>query len=268
MTAPALPLADIAQQLSQKQSEIEALRLAYEQRLQGLQQRKQELEAELRELDTEIRVATKKGSSAVSVAAPAPQVRRQLKAAVAVPELAAKQTLFELLVAIVGEKGRPVKVAELVDELVRREYPTTSTNLPKMIGIKVADLVNRGLLKRAEGEEGVTLPQAKAASKKPAKAAATQKTASNGHVSGNGSSTAKPRKLEGLSLREVLGVLLSESKKPMKAKDLATQALARGYKTKSETFVDVVWTALGQMKDVENVHGEGYRLKRAATKAK
>src|SRR5262245_51733305 len=46
MTAPTLPLADLAQQLSQKQFAVEALRLEYEQRLQGLRQRKDELETE------------------------------------------------------------------------------------------------------------------------------------------------------------------------------------------------------------------------------
>jgi hypothetical protein len=47
------------------------------------------------------------------------------------------------------------------------------------------------------------------------------------------------------------------------ARDLAEQVLATGYKTKSKTFTDVVWTALGQLEGVENVTGEGWRLKKA-----
>ena len=54
----------------------------------------------------------------------------------------------------------------------------------------------------------------------------------------------------------------------MKAHDLATQALAAGYTTRSKTFINVIWTALGQMKDVENVPGQGFRLKQRSAKAK
>ena len=191
MTATALQLADLAQQLSQKQSEIEALRRAYEQRLQGLQRRKEELETELRQVDTEIQAATRRGTPAATASKPAPQHRRQPKAAPTPAKPAAKQTLLELLVAIVREKGRPVKVAELADELVRRKYPTTSTNLPKMVGIKVADLINKGILKRDKGQEGVTLVHAKNASTTPAKPAASKKAGSNGQASRNGSTAAQ-----------------------------------------------------------------------------
>jgi hypothetical protein len=38
--------------------------------------------------------------------------------------------------------------------------------------------------------------------------------------------------------------------------------LATGYQTTSKNFTDVVWTALGQMKDAENVKGQGRRLKK------
>jgi cell division septum initiation protein DivIVA len=259
-----LPLADLVQQLSQKQSEVEALRRAYEQRLQGLQRRKEELETELRQLDTEIQAATKQHT----FTAPVPVPQRQPSATISSAESAAKQTLPQVLVAIVREKGRPVKVAELSDELVRRKYPTTSTNLPKMVGIKVADLINKGVLKRSEGQEGVTLAQAKKASTTPAKTAATKTPASNGQASRDGSTGKQPRTTETPPLRDVLTELLRASKKPLKAKELASQALARGYKTKSKTFVDSVWTALGQMKNVENVRGEGYRLKRSAFKVK
>ena len=132
MTATALQLADLAQQLSQKQSEIEALRHAYEQRLQGLQQRKQALEAELRQVDTEIQAATRKGTPAAAASKPAPQHRRQPKAA-APAESTAKQTLLELLVAIVRERDAR-EGGGTGHELVRRKYQTTSTNLPKWSG--------------------------------------------------------------------------------------------------------------------------------------
>jgi len=39
--------------------------------------------------------------------------------------------------------------------------------------------------------------------------------------------------------------------------------LATGYQTKSKDFTGVVWTALGQMNNVENVKGQGWRLKKS-----
>ena len=95
MTVSTLPLSDIAQQLSQKQSEVEALRRAYEQRLQGLQRRKEELETEIRQLDTEIQAATKQHIPT----APVPVPQRQPSATVSSAEPAAKQTFLEVLVA-------------------------------------------------------------------------------------------------------------------------------------------------------------------------
>jgi hypothetical protein len=43
---------------------------------------------------------------------------------------------------------------------------------------------------------------------------------------------------------------------------LAKQAKAQGYRTKSKDFVGVLWVMLGQMDNVENVPGQGYRLKK------
>jgi hypothetical protein len=63
------------------------------------------------------------------------------------------------------------------------------------------------------------------------------------------------------SLRSLLNELLKKSRRPMAAKELAEQVLASGYKTKSTNFLDVIWTGLGQMDNVENVPGKGWRLK-------
>jgi hypothetical protein len=84
-----------------------------------------------------------------------------------------------------------------------------------------------------------------------------------------GGGTAKPVAQPGaVSLRELLTRLLAESKRPLKAKELAEQALAAGYQTASKDFVSVVWVAVGKIENVENLQGQGYRLKKAATKAK
>jgi hypothetical protein len=60
----------------------------------------------------------------------------------------------------------------------------------------------------------------------------------------------------------VLTGLLKKSKKPLAARELAERALAAGYQTASKDFTNVVWVALGNMTNVENIPGEGYRLKK------
>ncbi len=38
--------------------------------------------------------------------------------------------------------------------------------------------------------------------------------------------------------------------------------LAQGYQSQSKDFTTVVWAMLGKMDNVENVPGQGYRLKK------
>ena len=58
-------------------------------------------------------------------------------------------------------------------------------------------------------------------------------------------------------------MLLKKSKKPLPAHELARQALKAGYQTTSKNFVDVIWNIVGTLDNVENVHGQGYRLKKS-----
>ncbi len=55
----------------------------------------------------------------------------------------------------------------------------------------------------------------------------------------------------------------AENSKPLSGSKLAQRALAAGYKTQSTKFVDLVWTALGQMDNVERLPQQGYRLKKS-----
>jgi hypothetical protein len=64
-------------------------------------------------------------------------------------------------------------------------------------------------------------------------------------------------------LRELLTQILQKHSKPLSGSALAEAALNAGYLTSSKHFVDSVWTALGGMKNVENIKGQGYRLKRS-----
>jgi hypothetical protein len=64
-------------------------------------------------------------------------------------------------------------------------------------------------------------------------------------------------------LRVVLLQILKRQKAPMTGSELAREAIKAGYQTTSKQFVEVVWKALGSMDNVENVNGQGYRLKRS-----
>jgi hypothetical protein len=63
-------------------------------------------------------------------------------------------------------------------------------------------------------------------------------------------------------LKPLLAQILQKSTEPMTGSELAQAALEAGYRTTSKRLVDSVWTALTNMKNVENVKGQGYRLKR------
>jgi hypothetical protein len=241
------------------------MRITFESRLSALHARKEELEAEIRQVDAEIQAAAPSGP-----AAPTPSVRQQPQPATAPAPAEPRQTLAQALVGVLRATGRAMKAQELADELVRRQFPTTSQNLAKMIGIKMAEYVQKGLVARVEGGEGYILPPTKAALKtKPAKVApGKERTASNGHVSHNGSQPKLAATNGQPSLRSLLNDLLAKSKQPVKAKDLAAQVLATGYTTTSKSFINLIWVALGKMKDVEKVPDQGFRLKQAAGKAK
>jgi hypothetical protein len=60
----------------------------------------------------------------------------------------------------------------------------------------------------------------------------------------------------------VLTDILKKSRKPLSGSELAELALAAGYQTTSEKFVDSVWSTLGQMDNVEHLPQKGYRLKK------
>jgi hypothetical protein len=64
-------------------------------------------------------------------------------------------------------------------------------------------------------------------------------------------------------LKQLLERFLQKSAKPMTGGELAKEALQAGYRTTSKHFVDSVWTALANMKNVENIKGKGYRLKKS-----
>jgi hypothetical protein len=130
-----------------------------------------------------------------------------------------------------------------------------------MIQTRVYEMVSRGVFRRAPGQPGVILGEAQAGAKP--RSAKGRKTRRGGRKRmtarrrrRNTAGDAKP------SLRTILTNLLAESQQPLKARELAARAEAQGYQTKSKDLTNVVWVMLGRMENVENLPGEGYRLKK------
>jgi hypothetical protein len=256
MTATiAAPLDNLAQQIARQQAELEALRREYETRqahLTDLTRRREELTAQLQQVEADIQATSQGG------------VPRSASARPQAPPAQPTQTLPALLVELVQQATGPMTVKQLADEVQRRRFPTTSGNVPKLVGIKVGLLINKGLLRRAPNKAGV-LPARPGAGAKTAPGKATRgarKSGKNGAVDAQPKPAAKAGGRRGQPpLRVLLANLLAKTRRPLAARELADQVLAGGYRTKSKNFVDVLWVALGHMDNVENVPGQGYRLK-------
>jgi chromosome segregation ATPase len=94
-----------------------------------------------------------------------------------------------------------------------------------------------------------------AGKKKSAKAAPSSKAARTGSSS---QSEKQP------SLREILTGILKGSRKLLFGSELARQALATGYRSNSQNFINTVTALLTKMDAVEHITGQGYRLRRKA----
>jgi hypothetical protein len=278
MTAtPAAPLDVLAQQIARQQAELEALRREYETRqtrLTDLSRRKEELTAQLQQVEADIHATTQgqpprpASAKPAKPTAPRPQPHGrppQPATPAAKPKPARPHTLPALLVAIVRQAAGPRTVAQLAQEVVRRQFPTTSGNVPRLVATRVKDLVKRGLLSPAPEHGGFVLAQPVAGAKMPAAKATPAPKASgkNGAVSAKAALPAKRHAQQHqLPLRVLLTNLLAKSRRPLAARALAEQVLAGGYQTKSTNFVEVVWAMLVKMDNVENVPGQGYLLKK------
>jgi hypothetical protein len=276
MTATtAAPLKTLAQQIARQQAELETLHLDYEARqtrLADLTRRKDELTAQLQQVEADIQATTQGRSSSTPSRTPAAASQPQRKTPPVQPTGSSppptrvrKHSLAAVLVNIVRKADGPVTVKQLTEEMVRRKFPTTSSNLARMIDTRVRGLVKRGLLQRASGRAGVILATSATGSEASADHAKPghKTSGKNGVVVAKATSAAKPDgQSQRVPLRPLLARLLAKSRRLLAARELAEQVLASGYKTKSKNFVDVLWVALGQMPNVENVPGQGYRLKK------
>jgi hypothetical protein len=249
MSQSVIPLHDLQQRIDQREAELEELRREYESRqgqLEKLTQRKQQLQAQLQQVEAEIAgIGQGKASPAkpATAAKPAPAMPHNRPG----PPI----SLPKLLVQIVNEAKRPITVKELTGEVVRRKYPTTSQRLLDIVETRVLELVKKGLLRRAPNQAGL-LPGGAPAPKAQSPASA-------------GASRPATAAAQELTLAAAVTKVLAASAKMLTARELAEKVLALGYRSKSKDFINVLWAGLGKMDNVENVKGQGYRLKKSKT---
>ncbi len=261
-TATAVPLESLAQRIARQQSELETLRQEYDirqARLTELKRRKEDLEGQLRQLDAEI-LTVDQGKTPPPHSASAKVQATPAAGAARSPH---PNTLPALLVQLVGRAKGPITVKQLAEEVEQQKFPTSSKNVARLVGTRVQGLMAKGIFQRAKGQPGVVLARPGGETKT---SAALPVSGKGGGKKGGVSSKTPSRKKAGRRpekpLREILTDLLSKSRRPLAARELAAQARAQGSRTKSKKFVNVLWVMLGKMDNVENVHGQGYRLKK------
>jgi hypothetical protein len=250
MTTPVTPLAALAQRISQQEAELSRLRQEFEARqaqLAELTRRKKDLQTQLEQVETQLQVL---GQSAGPAETPAPA-----------GQPADGLSLPQLLVSILQKNPRSVPIKELVREVERRQYVTRSGNLRKLVENRVRDLVQKGVFRRT-ADRGVLLLVKPSPTEKPSTAPHKKQTRSAKPVQAKAATAQPSGRLGQPSLRESLLKVLEKSRRPLSARELGQQVLAGGYQTKSQDFTNVVWVALGKMSNVQNLPGQGWRLKR------
>lgn len=249
MKTTAVPLNHLAQRIAEQQSELENLRQEYEARqarLADLDSRKNALEAQLRQIEAEIQ-AVARGTKPLSAPRPTPTPATS----------ATPPTLAEFLQELVRRSSSPLTARELAGEVVRQKFPTTSKDIPQLVKSQVSKLTAQGIFQHAKGRPGVILA---GLPKGTSPSASTTRASKNGTKGGKPTPPSSVGKK--LTLRALLTDLLTGVKEPVSVQELTRQVKATGYRSKSQDFRDVVWSMLGQMDNVENFPGQGYRLKR------
>ena len=280
-----LPLQSLADRISQREKELAILReelAAHEMQFTALAQRKEELLAQLKQVEEEManveRTATAAAAPPMSnptpSASPKSTSTSTQRAAVAVSGGGAKSvtpseriSLPKLLVSLVQRANKPVSINDLVEGVVRNKYPTKAKDLHAMIENRVSDLVRAKALKRVANQPGVVVLGKASAQPATTKATSfgsngTEKVATAKPV-GSTKSTGSGQKL---SLKDAMLQVLAKTSRPLPAQELAERVVANGYETKSKDLKNVIWVAAGKLENVENVKGEGYRLKAANAK--
>ena len=170
-----LSLKDLHQRIANQDAELQRLRQELEARqsqFATLNKRRQLLQAELQQIEKELAAvaAGKKASPLPSKAVPK---KKPAAKPSATPKGTASLSLPALLVFLIREADRPLTLHELVAQVKKRGFKSTSTHFAKMLQTRVYDLLKKGLVVRAPDQSGFVLaksgnkpaPRAKPASK-------------------------------------------------------------------------------------------------------
>jgi hypothetical protein len=256
------PLEELAQRLARQQADLDALRQEFETRqahLTDLKHRREELQGQLHRLEAEIQLVDR-GETGSRYSSPARATQSQGEPG---PPIKADrpQTLVGLLVEMVGQAEGPLTVKQLAGEVVRRNFPTASQNIPRLVMTRVQELVGKGIFRRAKDQPGVVLAKRSMTKQSPAARIRAAKPGRKTRLAAPEATPPTGSEARKRPLRAVLTELLAKSKRPVAARELADLVKSQGYQTQSKDFTEVVWVMLGKMDNVANVPGKGYRLK-------
>jgi len=258
MSTVSIPFQSLAERIQQQEAELAKLRQELESRssqLSKLTRRKDELQAELAKVEEEIGAVT---HASVPIAT-ASNTKASAKGVASKP--AKGLSLPQYLVNLVRKANAPITAKELAETVVRNKFPSTSSNLADIVKTRVYDLVKKGVLKRLD-DSGLVLAQT--ASPKIAVSKAPVDPKQNGKKTKAKSTSApsQPVAAQGRTLHDVLTHVMANSSKPLTGQELAECVIENGYESKSKDFVNVIYSSLGKLPNVERVPGKGYRLKK------
>src|SRR5262249_36590281 len=177
-----------------------------------------------------------------------------------------RMSLADFIIKLMREAGGPMTVKQITQEVKRRRFPTTSNNVPRLIGTRTAEMKKKGILLPAPGQNGFVLPRRDNGRKSVPRPAAPPLKGTLPFKAPKLTKPVKPAKKGTrsgqLPLRVMLTNILQRSPRPLNGAELARKVIESGYRTSSKDFAAVVYVMLGKMENIENVPGAGYRLKK------
>lgn len=265
MPTEAVPLQNLVNRIHQHEAELARLRQEFEARqsqLSKLTRRKEELEAQLAKVEAEMRtVGAHATSASASMSATPAKPASAAGSTRTAPAANGFMSMPKMLVHLVKEARRPLTTRDIVESLERLKYPTTSKSLHAVVEARVGELVRKGILRRAAGNQPGFILATPSSVKATHGKHPTHKTPTPVRKKTAPAKSASHGKTQP-PLREVIAQVLAKASRPLSTQELADRTLATGYETKSANFKNVIWVGMGAIKNVEHVPGMGYRLKK------
>ena len=155
----ALSLKDLHQRIAKQDAKLKKLRQELEGRqsqFAALNQRRQTLQAELQQVEKEL-AAVAAGKKAPPLTSKSVPKKKPATKPPSAPKEAASLSLPALLVYLIREANRPLTLQELVAQVKKQGFESTSTNFAKMLQTRVYDLLKKGVVVRAADQSGFVL---------------------------------------------------------------------------------------------------------------